>query len=84
MAGFFFRSLLVWAVGVLSAIYLLNPFGGQYEFLQDTDRVFGNLDESVAAILFLSFLRYFGVDACAFFPKPAGDEGDADLPDGGT
>ncbi len=75
MVAYFFRSLLVWTIGVLSAIYLMNPFGGRYEFVLDTDRVFGNLDEAVAAILFLSFLRYFGVDACAFFPKPPEEEG---------
>jgi len=65
----FLRSLLVWVIGVASAIYLLNPYEGRTEIIPDTQRVAGNLDEFVAALLFLSFLRYFGVDACAFFPR---------------
>lgn len=74
MLGYFLRSLLVWSIGVLSALYLLNPFGGVMEFIPDSDRIVGNLDEFVAAVLFLSFLRYFGIDLCAFFPKPPGEE----------
>ncbi len=73
MLGTFFRSLWVWVIGVLSALYLLNPFGGHMEFVPDTERVIGNIDEFVAALLFLSFLRYFGVDVCSFFPKPSGE-----------
>lgn len=74
MIARFLRSALVWLVGVLSALYLLNPFGGDFELCADSDRVFGNLDEFAAAVLFLSFLRYFGVDTPLFFPTPAGED----------
>lgn len=68
------RFALAWTVAVVSAFYLMNPTGGQREFLPDTMRYWGNLDELVAGILLLSALRYFGVDVCRFFARKQDDE----------
>lgn len=56
------RTLVVGAIGVLSALYLLNPTLGIFELIPDNLPVVGNLDEATATTLLLSSLAYFGWD----------------------
>ena len=56
-------------VGLLAAIYLLNPGAGVFEFIPDNIPLVGNLDEAGAIALLLSSLRYFGLDLSNLFGK---------------
>lgn len=56
------KKFYVAAIGILSALYLLNPGFGIFEFIPDAMPFIGNLDESTAAFLLLSSLAYFGID----------------------
>ena len=49
-------------LGILSAIYLLNPTAGFFELIPDNIPIIGNLDEAAAVALLLMCLRYFGYD----------------------
>lgn len=70
----FGRSFVVWGIGVVAVVCLLNVgrggmVGGHWELIPDNVRFFGNLDEFVASWLLLSVCRYFGLDLCGiFFP----------------
>jgi len=63
------KKALVGVVGVLSALYLINPGFGVFEFIPDNIPLFGNLDEGGASFLLLSALAYFGVDLRDVFGK---------------
>lgn len=63
------RSFTVWLTCIVLAVYLLNPGAGQLELLPDDRRMYGNLDELVAAVILVSGLRYFGLDVAKFFAK---------------
>ncbi len=63
------KKYAVGAVGIISFIYLLNFTFGFIEFLPDTIPGFGNMDEAAATMLFLSSLRYFGIDWGNLFQK---------------
>ena len=54
-------------LGVVSAIYLLNPTAGFFEFIPDNLPIIGNLDEAAAVALLLACFRHFGVDLTGFF-----------------
>jgi len=56
------KKLYVATIGVLSALYLLNPGFGIFEFIPDAMPFVGNLDEGTAVFLLLSSLAYFGID----------------------
>ena len=56
------KKILMLAVGLLSALYLLNPTAGVFEILPDNLPLVGNLDEAAAMTLLLICLRYFGID----------------------
>jgi len=60
-------SRLRWAVlgviGVVSALYLLNPTAGVLEFIPDNLPIIGNLDEMIAA------LGVSAVVAQAYYPR---------------
>jgi len=58
------KSALVLAVGILSAIYWINPGAGVFEIFPDNVPGLGNLDEATAVALLISALAYFGVDMC--------------------
>jgi uncharacterized membrane protein YkvA (DUF1232 family) len=61
------KSLVVFATGVMAALYLLNPGAGFFEIIPDNLPVIGNLDEAGATALLLACLRYFGLDLLALF-----------------
>jgi len=63
------KSLVVFLLGLLGLLYLLNPTAGFLEFIPDNLPFIGNLDEAAAAALLFGALRYFGVDLTAFFSK---------------
>ncbi len=52
----------IFLLGLLSAIYLLNPTAGFFELIPDNIPVIGNLDEAAAVALLLMCLRYFGYE----------------------
>jgi len=56
------NSAIVVIVGVLSALYIINPGAGIFEFIPDNIPIIGNLDEATAVILLLASLRHFGID----------------------
>lgn len=56
------KKLLIMSIGLLSALYLVNPGFGIFEFIPDAIPFVGNLDEATASFLLLSSLTYFGVD----------------------
>lgn len=62
------NTLIVGAIGLFSAIYLLNPTFG-IDFIPDNLPIIGNLDEATAAALLISALAYFGVDLGRLFGK---------------
>lgn len=64
-----FGSLIVGAVGIFSAIYVLNPTAGFIELIPDNIPFFGNLDEAAAVALLISCLSYFGVDLGSLFGR---------------
>ena len=63
------KSFFVGLIGVLSAIYLINPSMGVFELLPDNLPFVGNLDEAAATTLLLSALSYFGIDLHNFFKR---------------
>ncbi|MEO0414226.1 MAG: hypothetical protein AAF226_04640 [Verrucomicrobiota bacterium] len=64
-------SVVVGAVGVFCAVYLLNfTAGGVIPFeIPDVIPGLGNLDEAAAATLLISSLAYFGIDVGGIFGR---------------
>jgi hypothetical protein len=56
------RDVLVFSLGILSALYLLNLGFILVEIIPDNGPIFGNLDEATAMALLMNCLAYFGVD----------------------
>ena len=63
------KKLVVFALGVLSALYILNPTAGIFEIIPDNLPMVGNLDEAAAVALLLMCLRYFGIDLPDIFRR---------------
>lgn len=49
-------------VGIIAAIYLVNPTAGVFELLPDNLPLVGNLDEGAAVALLMNTLAYYGID----------------------
>jgi hypothetical protein len=56
------QNFLAAALGLFSAIYLLNPGAGGVEFISDIFPIVGNLDEATAVLILIRCLAYFGLD----------------------
>jgi len=56
------KKIVVFCIGLLALVYLLNPGAGIFEILPDNLPLVGNLDEAAAVGLLLVCLRYFGVE----------------------
>jgi len=56
------KTIGVLIMGLLGALYLVNPGAGVFEFIPDNLPFIGNLDEAGAAFLVIAALRYFGLD----------------------
>lgn len=65
----FSKTILNAALGVVGAIYLINPTAGLIEIIPDNIPIIGNLDEAAAALLVLGALRYFGIDLMGWMGK---------------
>ena len=56
------RGIIVFCMGAISVLYLLNMGAGFIELIPDNIPFVGNLDEAGAMALLLMCLRYFGLD----------------------
>ncbi len=63
------KKIIVFCLGVISLLYLLNIGMGFIELIPDNMPFVGNLDEGAAAALLLMCLRYFGLDITKLFKK---------------
>ncbi|SHJ74231.1 Protein of unknown function [Malonomonas rubra DSM 5091] len=61
------KKIGIFALGVICALYLLNPTAGFFELIPDTLPLIGNLDEAAAVTILLMCLRYFGIELPDFF-----------------
>ena len=64
------RCVIVFALFVVSAIYLINPTAGFFEILPDNLPIIGNLDEAGAVAIVLNCFRLCGLDLTNLFSKP--------------
>jgi hypothetical protein len=69
--GSMIKAVIAAIVGILSAIYLINPTAGFVELIPDWIPGVGNLDEATATALLLSSLAYFGWDFRSLFGRRA-------------
>jgi len=63
------KGLLVFFLGIIAIMYLLNMGIGFIELIPDNIPLVGNLDEAGAVALLLMCLRYFGIDVTKIFEK---------------
>jgi 4-hydroxybenzoate polyprenyltransferase len=68
------KRIVVFSVGILATIYILNPTAGLFEIIPDNLPLVGNLDEAAAVALLLMCLSYFGIDLPNIFKRDKGDE----------
>jgi len=66
--------IVVFSVGILATIYILNPTAGLFEIIPDNLPLVGNLDEAAAVALLLMCLSYFGIDLPNIFKRDKDDE----------
>ena len=63
------KKILIISIGILSALYLINPTAGIFELIPDNIPMVGNIDEATATTLLLASLSYFGIDLTKFFKR---------------
>ncbi len=63
------KNIVVFCVGLVAALYILNPAAGLFEIIPDNIPLVGNLDEAAAVALLLMCLRYFGIDLTDIFRR---------------
>ena len=68
------KKILVFCIGLLSVLYILNPMAGIFEIIPDNLPLIGNLDEAAAVALLLMCLKYFGIDLPNIFRQGQGSE----------
>ena len=68
------KRIVVFGLGVLAALYILNPTAGLFEIIPDNLPFVGNLDEAAAVALLLMCLKYFGIDLPDIFRRGQQDE----------
>jgi len=73
------KKPVVFLLGLLSALYILNPTAGLFEILPDNLPFIGNLDEAAAVALLLMCLKYFGIDLPNIFRRGEKDEKTIDV-----
>ena len=56
------KHFIIFCLGVLSILYLLNFGAGVFEIIPDNIPIIGNLDEVAATVLLLNCLAHFGLD----------------------
>ena len=67
------KKIVVFCLGVLAALYILNPTAGLFEIIPDNLPLVGNLDEAAAVALLLMCLKYFGIDLPDIFRREKDD-----------
>ncbi|MGK2945789.1 MAG: DUF1232 domain-containing protein [Desulfuromonadales bacterium] len=67
------KKTVVFCLGLLSVVYILNPTAGFFELIPDNLPFIGNLDEAAAVALLLMCLRYFGIDLPNLFHRGEAD-----------
>jgi len=73
------KKPLVFSLGLLSVLYILNPTAGLFEIVPDNLPFIGNLDEAAAVALLLMCLKYFGIDLPDIFRRGENDEKTIDI-----
>ncbi len=73
------KKPIVFGLGLLSALYILNPTAGLFEIIPDNLPFIGNLDEAAAVALLLMCLKYFGIDLPNIFRRGETDERTIDV-----
>ncbi len=63
------KKIGVFALGIISVLYILNPGAGFFELIPDNLPLIGNLDEAAAVALLLMCLKYFGLDLPNIFGR---------------
>lgn len=63
------KDKVVFGIGVVCLIYLLNPTFGLFELIPDNIPIVGNLDEGLATSGLLACLNYFGYNFSSFFKR---------------
>lgn len=69
----FLKDVLVFSVGAVALVYILNPGAGFLEFLPDNLPLLGNIDEAAAAGILISCVRYFGFDLTRLLKRHSRD-----------
>jgi hypothetical protein len=65
----YMKDILVFVIGLLAALYLINPTFGVFELIPDNLPLVGNIDEATATGLLLAAVRYFGIDVTQAFKR---------------
>ena len=73
------KKIVVFCLGLLSVLYLLNPTAGVFEILPDNLPFIGNLDEAAAVALLLMCLRYFGIELPELFRRDSPSNKDIEI-----
>ena len=73
------KKPVVFCVGLLSVLYILNPTAGLFEIIPDNLPLIGNLDEAAAVALLLMCLKYFGIDLPNIFRRGEADDKTIDV-----
>ena len=73
------KKPLVFCLGLLATIYILNPTAGFFEIIPDNLPLIGNLDEAAAVALLLMCLSYFGIDLPNIFRRGEADDRTIDI-----
>ena len=73
------KKPMVFCLGLLATIYILNPTAGFFEIIPDNLPLIGNLDEATAVALLLMCLSYFGIDLPNIFRRGETDDKTIDI-----
>ena len=68
------KKIAIFCLGLLAALYILNPTAGVFEIIPDNLPLVGNLDEAAAVALLLMCLKYFGIDLPNIFRRGKEEE----------
>jgi hypothetical protein len=68
------KKISIVLLGVISAVYLINPTAGVFEFLPDNIPFIGNLDEGLAAYVLISCVQYLRGKKIGLFDTSKSDK----------
>lgn len=67
--GRLLKEMVILAVAVIAAIYLVYPSLGFFELIPDAVPLIGSLDEASATLILVGTLRYYGLDISKLYGK---------------